>query len=77
MRRGCPDWRPVEWRYGSRTKDAPIEFRGHLGTLRYRAPTAHPIPGPIHTLLRWGTWFGIGERTALGQGMYLLQEGTP
>ncbi|WP_374243352.1 CRISPR system precrRNA processing endoribonuclease RAMP protein Cas6 [Zoogloea sp.] len=72
-----PDWRPVEWRYGSRTKDAPIEFRGHLGTLRYRAPTAHPIPGPIHTLLRWGTWFGIGERTALGQGMYLLQEGTP
>lgn len=74
------DWHPVGWRYGSRTKPAPITFHGHLGTLHYRAASAAPnpmpnqIPGPIHALLQWGTWFGAGQRTALGQGMYLLQE---
>lgn len=70
-------WREVTWRYGSRTKPSPVNFRGYLGSLHFRAPASTPIPGPIWALLQWGTWFGLGQRTALGQGMYILQEDTP
>lgn len=70
-------WQEVSWRYGSRTKNAPISFRGHLGSLHFQTSDTAPIPGPIHTLLQWGTWFGVGQRTALGQGMYIVQEGNP
>lgn len=72
-----PLWREVTWHYGSRTKNAPILFRGYLGTLHFQAPDSTPIPAPIRTLLQWGAWFGIGQRTALGQGMYLVEESTP
>lgn len=72
-----PHWQPVQWRYGSRTKQTPITFHGQLGTLHFCAQSDTPIPGPIHTLLQWGTWFGVGQRTALGHGMYLIQESTP
>lgn len=63
------DWQKVNWRYGSRTKAAPVQFSGHRGSIAYRGP----IPASIHALLQWGTWFGAGQRTALGQGFYRIE----
>lgn len=62
------NWRTYDWRYGSRTKDKPLDFHGELGRVDYRGH----IPAPIHALLRWGTWFGAGQRTTLGQGHYRI-----
>lgn len=63
------DWQPVVWRYGSRTKEAPVQFSGQLGRIDYSGE----IPSAIHALLHWGTWFGVGQRTALGQGFYQIE----
>lgn len=71
------DWHSVTWRYGSRTKAAPVHFHGQLGRLTYRADAASAIPASVHRLLHWGAWFGAGQRTAFGQGMYLIQETVP
>lgn len=70
------DWQKVSWRYGSRTKDAPVQFSGQLGCASYSAAAPDCIPANIHALLQWGTWFGVGQRTALGQGFYRLEVAT-
>ena len=70
------DWRTVSWRYGSRTKDVPVQFHGQLGCAGYFAANPGSIPANIHALLQWGTWFGVGQRTALGQGFYRLEVAT-
>lgn len=62
--------RAVRWQYGSRTKSQPIQLGGLVGSVEYRGQ----IPGPIHSLLQWGSWFGVGQRTALGQGMYVVHQ---
>jgi len=65
------DWHQLEsvyWKYGSSTKQHTIPFSGLLGQIHYSGP----IPETIITLLHWGEWFGIGESTALGQGMYYI-----
>lgn len=67
------DWHKVTWRYGSRTKDAPVQFSGQLGRIRYAGSNVANIPADIHALLQWGTWFGVGQRTALGQGFYRIE----
>lgn len=54
------------WRYGSCTKQIPFPCRGLVGQITY----AGQIPPVVATLLHWGIWFGVGESTALGQGMY-------
>lgn len=70
------DWQQVSWRYGSRTKDAPVKFSGQLGQVHYFGTTPKSIPANIHALLQWGTWFGAGQRTALGQGFYRIETAT-
>jgi len=67
------DWQTVSWRYGSRTKDAPVQFNGQLGCAAYSGGAPDSIPAPIHALLQWGAWFGVGQRTALGQGFYRIE----
>ncbi len=67
------DWYQLEsvhWKYGSSTKQHIIPFSGLFGQIHYSGP----IPATIITLLRWGEWFGIGESTALGQGMYYIDD---
>lgn len=64
------NWQCVSWRYGSRTKEAPVQFNGHMGTVEYRGP----LCSSIHQVLQWGAWFGAGQRTALGQGFYRIGE---
>ena len=61
---------PISWRYGSRTKERTFDFTGLIGEITY----AGPIAAPIHALLQWGSWFGVGQRTALGQGLYHIKE---
>lgn len=56
----------AQWRYGSSTKQFPFLCNGLVGQITYAAP----IPLAIAKLLHWGVWFGVGESTALGQGMY-------
>lgn len=56
----------VQWRYGSSTKRSPFSCNGLAGQIAYAAP----VPAAIAALLHWGAWFGVGESTALGQGMY-------
>ena len=56
----------VRWKYGSRTKKHPILRTGLIGQVQY----AGYVPAPIIALLNWGCWFGIGQGTSLGQGMY-------
>lgn len=58
----------VRWHYGSRSRSVPFPCSGLLGEMRYAAP----LPANITALLCWGEWFGAGESTALGQGMYTL-----
>lgn len=58
----------VEWTYGSRTKPRPILRKGLIGRIDY---TGH-IPAMIVAALNWGCWFGIGQGTAMGQGMYTV-----
>lgn len=61
---------PVRWRYGSSTKPFLIPCSGLVGQIHY----ARCIPAAITALLHWGPWFGIGESTALGQGMYYVRK---
>lgn len=72
LRGHSADWQKVSWRYGSRTKEAPFPFSGQLGLIGYLGNGPDSIPAPIHSLLQWGTWFGVGQRTALGQGFYRI-----
>ncbi len=60
----------VPWQYGSRTKESPILLNGLIGQITYRGS----IPAPIMALLHWGSWFGAGQRTTLGHGMYSIKE---
>lgn len=61
---------PVRWRYGSSTKPFLIPCSGLVGQIDF----AGCIPAAITALLHWGEWFGIGESTALGQGMYYVHK---
>lgn len=67
---GTGTLRPAPWRYSSRNHSKPVHFSGLIGRTYYPGP----IPAPIHALLHWGCWFGAGQRTALGQGMYRIGE---
>ena len=58
----------VQWKYGSRTKPRPILRKGLIGQIGY---TGH-VPAAIVAALNWGCWFGIGQGTAMGQGMYTV-----
>ncbi len=62
--------RPFPWFYGSRNHDHLIQLEGLLGEICY----AGPIPASIHALLQWGGWFGVGQGTALGCGIYQIKE---
>ncbi|MEF8732807.1 MAG: CRISPR system precrRNA processing endoribonuclease RAMP protein Cas6 [Candidatus Accumulibacter meliphilus] len=62
--------RSAPWVYGSRKHNRPFELEGLLGQVSYSGP----IPAAIHALLKWGVWFGAGQGTALGRGMYQLKE---
>ncbi|WCN08282.1 CRISPR system precrRNA processing endoribonuclease RAMP protein Cas6 [Marinomonas mediterranea] len=59
----------VNWQYRSRTKANPVHFYGGMGRLTYCVQ----VPALIYQLLVWGVWFGIGQKTSLGQGMYRLE----
>lgn len=61
---------PVQWHHGSSNHKKPFLFKGLLGSVHY----AGRIPAVIIALLHWGIWLGIGEGTALGRGMYNIQE---
>ncbi len=58
----------VRWQYGSRTKKRTILRMGLIGQVHY---TGY-VPATIVAALNWGCWFGIGQGTAMGQGMYTL-----
>ncbi|SET63114.1 Uncharacterized conserved protein [Nitrosomonas marina] len=58
----------VNWRYYSTNRPYGIPCNGLIGKLHY---TGH-IPACITNLLYWGQWFGGGQSTAMGQGMYYI-----
>ncbi len=60
----------VQWKYGSRTKPRPIFRHGLIGEIHY----PHEIPASINALLHWGSWLGVGQSTAMGQGMYYVKK---
>ncbi len=63
---GPHDVQPFEWRYGSRTKAAPILRRGLIGVQRFVVPR-HPS---VAALLHAGQWLGAGEGSSFGCGLY-------
>ena len=52
----------VSWPYKS------YELPGIVGRLVYPA-SADPVE---HRILRWGTWVGVGQKTSMGCGAYVL-----
>ena len=60
----------VDWKYWSTSHENFIPCTGLLGQIHYEGN----IPSAITTLLHWGQWFGAGQSTALGQGMYYIDE---
>ncbi len=59
--------RLLDWRYGSRTKNAPFGRSGPIGCQVFRVPVTNPLLG----LLSIGTWLGVGEGASFGCGQYL------
>jgi len=62
--------KPVDWKYRSSKHTNCIPCTGLLGQVHF----AGHIPAAITTLLHWGQWIGAGQGTALGQGMYYINE---
>ncbi len=60
----------VQWKYGSRTKPRHIFRHGLIGQIHY----PYEIPANINALLHWGSWLGVGQSTAMGQGMYYVKD---
>lgn len=75
--------RQVEWVYSSTPRQAPdspaptpprerrsLVIRGLLGELAY------PVPDIPHAaaLLHWGQWLGVGQKTTMGCGQYVLSD---
>lgn len=63
-----PNLEKISWRYGSCSKSRKLHFSGVMGTMEFKAN----LPDEIYTLLQWGAWLGVGEKSTFGQGMYLL-----